>query len=104
MVGGCARAVPARSPSLLTPLLHNLSVVPAWHIVPNSSFLYTLFYSVIYNSESIPLRRLQPWQAQTLSGDSDNILAQYVAEPNLLFVNPDLVIKRSVSGSNTSIN
>ena len=50
VVGGCARAVLARPPSPLTPLLHNLAVVPARQIVPNSSSLYTLFYSVIYNS------------------------------------------------------
>ena len=51
-VGGCSRVVPARPPSPLTRLLHNLAVVPAQQIVLNKnlSSLYTLFYSDIYNS------------------------------------------------------
>ena len=56
VVGGCGRAVPVRHPSPFTPLLHNLT--HSLHLkytcsklaVSNSSSLYTLFYSVIYNS------------------------------------------------------
>ena len=50
VVGGCARAVPARPPAPVTTLLHNLAVVLSRQIVQNLSSLYTLFYSVIYNS------------------------------------------------------
>ena len=73
VVRGCTRAVPVRPPSPFTPLLHN--VTQSLHLkytcskraVSNSSSLYTLFYSVMFNS-------VVPGFTSSVSGSSCNSL------------------------------